>query len=266
MAEPTAQHIQCGNGMPGYLALPNASGKVPAVIILHERYGFVQHPRDVAERFARLGMVGLAINGFFKCNFQDALADGTKRYYMSDPESVEYLTSAIEALEGTSRVDTTKIAVLGMCQTGRHPLVMAAETRLIAAAICWYGAGSNREFEAGPYYPRPLANILAQVNCPVLGLFGEIDGHIPVGNVRRIRDLLEQYGKTFDINIYEGAPHGFLNNTMPERYRHIQSEAAWRLQMDFLHKAFNGGFDATRTVQHYEANVAADYRYVPYHA
>ena len=113
----------------------------PGVIILHERYGFVQHPREVAERFARLGMAGFAINGFFKCDFQSSLADGTKRYYMTDPESVDYMTSAVEALKATGRVDTAKIAVLGMCQTGRHPFVMAANSDLIAAAICWYGGG-----------------------------------------------------------------------------------------------------------------------------
>lgn len=266
MADFTTQNIQCANGMPGYLALPKTSGKVPAVIILHERYGFVQHPRDVAERFARLGMAGLAINGFFKCDFQDGLADGTKRYYMTDPESVDYMTAAIQAVRDTGRVDITKIATLGMCQTGRHPMVMAAETRAIAAAICWYGAGSNREFETGPYYPKPLADILSRVNCPVLGLFGENDGHIPITNVRRIRDLLERHGKTFDINIYEDAPHGFLNNTMLERYRHEQSEAAWRVQMDFLNTSFKGGYDGTRAVQRFSANIAADYRFVPYHA
>jgi carboxymethylenebutenolidase len=266
VTEFTTKAIECANGMPGYLALPKTSGKVPGVIILHERYGFVQHPRDVAERFARLGVAGLAINGFFKCNFQDSLADGTKRYYMSDPESVDYMTAAIQALNDTGRVDTTKIAALGMCQTGRHPMVMAAETRLLAAAICWYGAGADREFEMNEYYPKPLEDVLARVNCPLLGLFGEIDGHIPVHNVRRIRDALEQNGKTFDINVYEGAPHGFLNNTMLERYRHAQSEAAWRMQMDFLHKAFTGGFDRTRAVQHYAANLAADYRHVPFRA
>jgi carboxymethylenebutenolidase len=90
----------------------------------------------------------------------------------------------------------------------------------------------------------------------VLGLFGETDRHIPIANVRRLRDLLEQHGKTFQINIYADAPHGFLNETMPERYRHAQAEAAWSAQMDFLDKAFNGGFDRSRSVQTYAANIA----------
>src|ERR1700675_2431815 len=103
MAEFTAQDIECRNGMPGYLALPQASGKVPGLIVLHERYGFVQHPRNVAERFARLGMAALAVNAFFKCDFQAGLADGSKRYYISDPESAEYLSAAIQALRDSAR-------------------------------------------------------------------------------------------------------------------------------------------------------------------
>lgn len=255
MATIATKSIECANGMPGFLALPANRDKVPAVIVLHERYGFVQHPRDVAERFAHLGLVGLAINAFFKCDFQQSLADGTKRYHMTDPEMVEYLTSAIKTLGKTSRVDMGKIAVVGMCQTGRHPLVMAAESDAIAAAICWYGAGTDREFEVGPYFPKPLIDVLARVKCPVLGLFGEIDNHIPVANVRRIRDALEQNGKSFEIAIYENAPHGFLNSTMPKRYRHEQSERAWKVQMEFLKKVFQGDFG--HIVQLYRANLAS---------
>src|SRR5438874_11515475 len=112
MVDSTARNIACRNGMPGYLVLPEASSKVPGIVVLHERYGFVQHPRNVAERFGRLGMAALAINAFFKCDFQESLAQGTKRYYISDPESVEYLAAAIDALGETGRVDTAKIAVL----------------------------------------------------------------------------------------------------------------------------------------------------------
>ena len=83
------------------------------------------------------------------------------------------------------------------------------------------------------------------------------DNHIPVANVRRMRNLLEDSGKTFDINVYEGAPHGFLNNTMLERYRHPQSEAAWAVQMDFLKKAFYGGFESGRAIQRFAANVSS---------
>jgi len=252
----TTSSVTCANGMPGHLALPEGKHAVPAVIVLHERYGFVRHPREVAERFARLGMAGLAINCFFKCDFQPDLAACTKRYFMSDPESVAYVRAAIAALEATGRVDRGRIALLGMCQTGRHPIVAGA-AGLLAAAICWYGAGSDREFETGPHYPEPLADLVARLACPFLGLFGERDNHIPLRNVQRLRGLLEQNAKSYDIAVYEAAPHGFLNDTMQERWRPAAAEEAWRRQMAFLDKAFSGGFARARVEQRFAAELAA---------
>ena len=166
------------------------------------------------------------------------------------------MTAAVAALKDSGRVDPAKIAVLGMCQTGRHPMVMAAASDLIAAGICWYGAGMNSEFEIGKYYPTTLADIIAQARCPVLGQFGETDNHIPVANVRRMRDLFEKFGKSYEIHVYGDAPHGFLNDRMPERYRKPQAEAAWVDMIDFLNRVFAGTFAGGRVLQRFEADVA----------
>ena len=258
MAEFVATEATCANGMPGYLAMPKGSSQFPAVVILHERYGFGQHQRDIAERFARNGIAGLAINGFFKCDYQPDLAAGTRRFHFTDNESVEYTSLAIDVLKQTGRVDASKIASLGMCQTGRHPLIMAAESDALAAAICWYGAGSNKEFEVSQYNTKPLADYLANIKCPVLGLFGSLDNHIPAENVRRIRNELERHRKMFEIYLVENAPHGFLNSRMPQRYRHEQSEYSWEVQLAFLNKAFNRSFPSNQLRQHYLANLPAD--------
>jgi carboxymethylenebutenolidase len=258
MVEFKGEEIHCANDMPGYLAMPRGEGLVPAVIILHERYGFGQHQRDIAERFAAAGFAGFAINAFYRCDYQDALAAGTKRFRITDPESIDFINAAIKRLKETGRVDPSKIAFLGMCQTGRHPLIMAAEGNALAAAICWYGAGSNKEFELSQYYTKPLAEYLAHANCPIFAAFGALDNHIPVANVRRIRDELEKHRKHFEIYVVKDAPHGFLNSRMPKRYRHEQSEFVWKLQLEFLDKAFRGGFPQDQIPQHYCAEIPAD--------
>ena len=247
------ENVICDNGMPGYLALPPSTQPVPAVIVLHERYGFVQHPRDVADRFAASGLAGFAVNAFFKCDYQAGLADGSKRYYTTDPDLVDYMESALRLLGETGRVDMDRVVLLGMCQTGRHPLVMAARSHKIAAAICWYGAATNREFDTGPYFPEPIPVVLRQVTCPVLGLFAEHDNHIPVENVRRIRNALESAGKTFAIHVLDDCLHGFLNSTMEKRYHPKQAEVAWQLQSEFLGQVFSGAFKNGVAVQCYQA-------------
>src|SRR5258707_3745201 len=114
MTDFVAEDITCSNGMPGYLAMPKGSGLIPGVIILHERYGFGQHQRDIAERFAKAGFAGFAINAFYRCDFQDALAAGSKRFRITDPESVDFVQAAIQKLKETGRVDIAKIGFLGM--------------------------------------------------------------------------------------------------------------------------------------------------------
>jgi carboxymethylenebutenolidase len=54
-------------------------------------------------------------------------------------------------------------------------------------------------------------------------------------------------------------PHGWLNDTMPGRYRRDAAEAAWALQLDFLKKVFDPGYDKSRRVQVYESDHAANY-------
>jgi carboxymethylenebutenolidase len=46
--------------MEGYLALPEGEGTFPAVIVIQEIWGLVDHIRDVARRFANEGYVALA--------------------------------------------------------------------------------------------------------------------------------------------------------------------------------------------------------------
>ncbi|MGH7001870.1 MAG: dienelactone hydrolase family protein, partial [Stellaceae bacterium] len=49
-----------GFQMRGYLARPKAPGSYPAIIVLHEAFGLVEHERDVARRFANAGFIALA--------------------------------------------------------------------------------------------------------------------------------------------------------------------------------------------------------------
>jgi len=250
--------VRCADELPAFLAIPASEGRIPAVVLMHERYGLVQHTRDLAERFARDGYVCIAPDFFHKHPDQIALHRGEVGYDISDPEAVMSLEAAIAYLTALPQVDASRIAVKGVCQTGRHPLVLAAQMP-IAAALIWYGAASAREWQISPRYPKPLEQIIATMDCPVLGIFGEADHVISLADVRRFRDCLDRYDKTYRIKVYPGAPHGWLNDTMPGRYRREQAEAAWGLQLAFLRRVLDRGFDRSRRVQIYECDHSANY-------
>src|ERR1700684_452756 len=140
--------IHCAGGLPAFLAMPTGGGgeKIPAIVLMHERYGLVKHTCDLAERFARDGFVCIAPDFYYQHPDQDALHRGDVGYPIKDTESNEYIAPAVPELPKLQQVDRSKMAVKGVCQTGRHPLVYAAE-HPIAAALILVGAGRAKAWQ-----------------------------------------------------------------------------------------------------------------------
>ena len=254
----STQDVTCENGMPAFLACPAGAAKLPTIILMHERYGLVKHTRDQAIRCARDGFAVLAPNFFFKHPDQRKLNAGDTRYDMTDPESVTYLKAAIATLKKHRAADVTRLAVAGYCQTGRHPLVLAAE-HSISAAVVWYGAASKREWEVNGLQPKALEQIIAAIDCPVFGAFGETDHIISLADVQRLRNCLEAHRKSYDIHVYEGAPHGWLNDTMPGRYRKAAAQAGWAAQQRFLGEVLGGGYQGGTVRWSFACESSRDY-------
>jgi carboxymethylenebutenolidase len=251
--------------MPAFLAMPRAPGPHPVIILMHERYGLVQHTKDLAMRCARDGFLALAPNFFFKHKDPEALTKGDSRYDMTDPEAVGLLRAATAILATTKAADMSRLAVAGYCQTGRHPIAFAAEVP-VRAVVVWYGAAGKREWDVSPLQPKPLGALIGELQCPVFGCFGELDHIISLEDVQRFRSALEQHKKSYDIHFLAGAPHGWLNDTMPGRYRKAQADYGWMRQQEFLKKvlapdwkpepvrcefscAFSSNYDFTKNVR-----------------
>ena len=259
MADLRTKAITCDSGLPAFIAIPaDTSRPLPAIVIMHERYGLVQHTLDLAARFAREGFVCIAPDCFFRHPDQDALHAGDDRYDITDDEAAEHLSTAIDVLEAMDEVDNDCIAVKGVCQTGRHPLIVASR-RKVAAALVWYGAAQDREWETNDLYHEPLADVIAKVDCPVLGMFGEADHMISLTHIRRFRNCLEEKGKSHSVHVFPGAPHGWLNDTMPGRYRRDQAEAAWKVQKDFLLEVLSPAFDRNSIISRFDCVSSKDY-------
>jgi carboxymethylenebutenolidase len=256
--EIVTSEITCANGMPAFLARPETPGPHPVYIFMHERYGLVTHTRDLAKRCARDGFFVLAPDFFFKHPDKKALNAGDSRYDLTDPEAVEYLKAALASVEKDKSADMKRVAVGGYCQTGRHPLVFAAEVP-IAAAVVWYGGAAQREWTITPRQPKLLDDIMAKVPCPVFGAFGSDDHIISLDDVLRLRGALEKHKKSYDIHLYKGAPHGWLNDTMPGRYRKPQAEAGWAAQQKFLARVLAPDYAKDTVWWEFESAISPDY-------
>ena len=248
------------SGMTVFRALPKTKGKRPAIILLHERYGVDQHTKDLTLKLSQAGYVGLAPDLFSRfTGDRKALQQGAVRVELRDNEVLKDLAEAIGYLKKLSAVDGSKIAIIGVCQTGRQSLLLAAHGNDISASVVLYGAVGGREWETNELRPEPVEHLIEQLSCPVLGIFGEADHIISVDDVLKFRGSLERSKKSYHVRLYRDAPHGWLNDTMPGRYRKEAAKDAWQLILSFLKKTFGGGWDRKRILSTFESDYSPSY-------
>jgi carboxymethylenebutenolidase len=230
-----AEHVQLEDGTHAQLFEPGGRPETPAVVILHERYGLVQHTLDLAGKLANGGYVALAPDLFSHWSGdREALRRGDVRVTLSDPQVAGTIERCLSFLE------PRKVALMGVCQSGRYPIVAAARRPDVAACVVFYGAASDKDWEVNQDQPRPMPDLFADMRAPSLWVFGEADHTISLGDVRRVRDSLEAARRGYRMRVFADMPHGWLNDTMPGRYRPAEAEQAWSLLLEFLAEVFEG--------------------------
>jgi carboxymethylenebutenolidase len=220
----------------GELYLPRAT-PAGAVIVLHERYGLVQHTLDLAQRLAADGYVALAPDLFLRWpGDRAALARGEVRVTLPDDEVAAVIDQAIDFMKPRAE----RVALMGVCQSGRYPIVVGSRRTDLAACVVFYGASQQRDWDASALQPESMGDMLRRLTAPALFVFGERDHTISLDNVRRVRDALEAGRRSYRMKVFPDMPHGFLNDTMPGRYRQKEAGEAWQMLLAFLAEVFAG--------------------------
>jgi carboxymethylenebutenolidase len=200
-----------------YLARPRDTGPFPAVIVIHENRGLLEHFNDVSRRLARLGYVALAVDlasaegGTAK--FADP-AEVTVVLGRTPPERlVGMLNAGVRHLQGLPIVRRDRIGAMGFCFGGGMTWRLATANPNLRAAVPFYGPNP------------PLADV-SKIRAAVLAIYGERDTRINAG-IPAVREALQQAGVTHEIVIYPEADHAFFNDTGP-RYNAAAARAAWQ--------------------------------------
>jgi carboxymethylenebutenolidase len=252
--------VRFGSGIAGFRALPKAKGKRPAVIFLHERYGVVQHTKDLTLKLAQAGYVGLAPDLFWRfTGDKKAVERGEVRVELRDEEVLKDLGESIDYLSGLNAVDASRISIIGVCQTGRQSVLLGAHRNDLSSCVVFYGAAGGKEWTADEFRPEPIESLIEKLSCPFLGVFGEADHIISLDDVLRFRGCLEQNKKSYHVRLYRDAPHGWLNDTMPGRYRKEAAKDAWKLLLSFLRRTFSNGWERDRILWTFESNFSPGY-------
>jgi len=205
----------------GFLARPKQSGECPAVIVIHEIWGLVDHIEDVATRLAREGYVALAVD-LFDRKIVTKMEEGREiRQTLTEERTLGDLNGAFNYLETLEYVNPNRIGSMGFCMGGGLSLQLACRNSQLAAAVVFYGRN-----------PTPI-DLVKNIQCPILGNYGGADMGITEADIDLLKQTLTKYGKRFDIKVYPGAPHAFFNDTK-ERYQPEAAKDAWARTLKFL--------------------------------
>jgi dienelactone hydrolase len=207
-AELKTQEIEYKAGdtvLQGYLAYDDAAkGKRPGVLVVHEWWGHNQHARASAERLAKAGYVGFALDMFGKGKVaehpKDAMAfmeEATK-----DPAVVvARFNAALELLKTQPQVDPEKVGAVGYCFGGGVILNMARAGADLDAVASFHGslAPHSTPAEKGKMKPR------------VFVATGGADPMVPKAQVDAFAKEMKAAGVKTTIKTYPKAKHGFTN-------------------------------------------------------
>ena len=213
-----------GNGsIKGYLARPATAGKLPGVIVVHENRGLNPYIEDVARRLAVANFIAFAPDGLTSVGGYpgDNEKGGELFQKVDKPKMVEDFIAAARWLK--ARPDCTgKIGVVGFCFGGGMANNLAVRLGSdLAAAVPFYGG-------------QPPTAEVSKIKAPLLIHYASLDSRINSG-WPPYEGALKANQVTYTMHMYEGANHGFHNDTTP-RYDEAAAKLAWQRTLDFFNK------------------------------
>jgi carboxymethylenebutenolidase len=201
-----------------YQARPDESGRRGGVVLIHHMPGFDRWSKEVARRFAVDGYDVLMPNLFWRdapgADPDDAAAASRASGGVPDDRLVGDVAGAAAYLRGLG-TSNGKVGVIGHCSGGRQSVLAACNVDVDAAVDC-YGA-----FVLGvapAEFPLPLKGLedqLADLRCPLLGLFGNDDRFPGPDEVTELGQRLTELGKEYEFHRYDGAAHAFFAADRP---------------------------------------------------
>ena len=209
--------------MRGYLATPaKASGKLPAILVIHENRGLNPHIEDVARRFALENFVAFAPDALFPLGGYPGDEDKARELFpkLDQAKTREDFVAAVKFLE--KRPETTgKVGAVGFCYGGGMVNYLATRLPELAAGVAFYGSAPN--LEDVPKIKAPLLINSAQTGERINASWPGYEAALKAAGVRYERFL------------YPGTQHGFHNDTTP-RYDAAAAKLAWQRTVDFFNK------------------------------
>src|SRR5262245_24915022 len=215
--------------MPLYFAKPADGQNPPVILVAMEIFGLHQYIKDVTRRLGKLGAFAVAPDYYFRKGDLAKVSEMAQLLPLVNAKPDAELIADLDATVAWAKSqggDTSRLGIIGFCRGGRTVWIYCASTANVRAGVAFYGPLVDPAGQR-PIWPKSPTELAAQMQAPVLGLYGQADQGIPVAQVEAMRAALEAAGKTASFTVYPEAPHGFHADYRPS-YRKEAAEDAWR--------------------------------------
>ena len=222
-----------GDMVRAWVVYPERADQAPVVIVIHEIYALSDWIRGVADQLAADGFIAIAPDlisgkGPGGGGSESVDRDGAVALIRGlDPQEVTRRLKAAAAYATALPAARSEVGIVGYCWGGSTSFRMAAEWPELKAAVVYYGGS-------------PATEALAAIQAPVLGHYGGDDARVNA-TIPDAQAEMERLGKFYELNIYEGAGHGFLRQQNGrEGASMAATRAAWPRTVAFFREHLGG--------------------------
>lgn len=179
-----------GQAYESYMAAPTEGGPYPAIVLIHSFNGLEEGYRTMTDNFAAEGFVVLAV--------------GWQTFEQSPPDDVmnQLIQDSVAFLTARDDVDPNRLGLTGFCAGGRATMLFLPQIDAFNAGVAWYGFPNN----GSP----PPADFINDLDAPMLMIHGSADQPSPIADIYAYATNLDAAGKSFELKVYQGEPHGFM--------------------------------------------------------
>lgn len=212
-----------------WVVYPERKENAPVVIVIHEIFGLTDWIRGVTDALAANGFIaiapdllsGMGPNGGGTESLGDKVREEIRKI---SPEEQAKRLDAVAAYAGTIESANGKYGAIGFCWGGSASFNYAARQPALGAAVVYYGTAPGEK------------ELLANITCPVLGLYGGNDNRV-TSTVERTEGSMKELQKSYTVHTYEGAGHGFLRQQSGQNGANEKAaKQAWDETLSFLKK------------------------------
>ena len=220
----------------GTIAVPDAPGPVPGVLVAHEGPGLDDVQRGRAAEIAELGYVGFALDYHGQLGpFTDRAAMNARLDDLSaNPDRARALgRAALDAMLGGADVDHRRLAASGYCYGATVALELARSGADLKAVVGFHpGLLTTR--------PEDARNITGRV----LMCIGADDPYVPPEHRLQFEQEMRAGGVDWELQLYGGVQHSFTHpwaaraNLPGIVYDERAAARSWQAMRDLLDEVF----------------------------